>query len=270
MSRTPQVPCRLWWITACTSCQGMLRRRRPRTLADCGPRSTPNVRIHKPCATITLPKTRRPKAGQRCPNHRSGAPEANMEPPKAAVHTQSQPEVGIVTLACAAPGSMVIAVSFSEAGWPTYHGIGAHDTTPWIHQYVCLVRQTPSVDLAGQLSSTVTALSRLHERVLVGIDGPDGAGKTTLAGTLKTATTHVRALRASGHPCSATSAASCRPRATTSTASTTLCCETRASRPSWFRVHTEDNHVRPPRRRPGNITIAVPTRAVLIIGGVLL
>jgi hypothetical protein len=40
------------------------------------------------------------------------------------------------------------------------------------------------VDLAARLATTVTLLSRLHDRVVVGIDGPDGAGKTTLAGRL--------------------------------------------------------------------------------------
>jgi uridine kinase len=40
------------------------------------------------------------------------------------------------------------------------------------------------MDLAGRLATTVTGLSRLHDRVVVGIDGPDGAGKTTLAGRL--------------------------------------------------------------------------------------
>jgi uridine kinase len=37
------------------------------------------------------------------------------------------------------------------------------------------------VDLTGRLSAAVTGLSRLRERVVVAIDGPDGAGKTTLA-----------------------------------------------------------------------------------------
>src|ERR1035437_3761550 len=40
------------------------------------------------------------------------------------------------------------------------------------------------MDLAGRLATTVTGLSRLHDRVVVGIDGPDGAGKTTLPGRL--------------------------------------------------------------------------------------
>jgi len=40
------------------------------------------------------------------------------------------------------------------------------------------------MDLAGRLATTVTGLSRLHDRMVVGIDGPDGAGKTTLAGRL--------------------------------------------------------------------------------------
>ncbi len=43
------------------------------------------------------------------------------------------------------------------------------------------------MDLAGRLATTVTGLSRLHDRVVVGIDGPDGAGKTTLAGRLNEA-----------------------------------------------------------------------------------
>jgi uridine kinase len=42
------------------------------------------------------------------------------------------------------------------------------------------------MDLLGSLSSAVTELSRLHERVVVGIDGPDCAGKTTLAEQLAT------------------------------------------------------------------------------------
>lgn len=44
--------------------------------------------------------------------------------------------------------------------------------------------QTQGVDLPGLLSTTVTELSLLQERVVVGIDGPDGAGKTTLADRL--------------------------------------------------------------------------------------
>jgi uridine kinase len=62
------------------------------------------------------------------------------------------------------------------------------------------------VDLVGELSAVVTGMSRLHERVLVGIDGPDCAGKTTLANRLadallvttpQTPTTAVTTLRAS-------------------------------------------------------------------------
>ena len=49
---------------------------------------------------------------------------------------------------------------------------------------VCLVRQTRAVDLPGQLAAAVTRLSWGHERVAVGIDGPDCAGKTTLADRL--------------------------------------------------------------------------------------
>jgi len=37
------------------------------------------------------------------------------------------------------------------------------------------------MDLLGKLSMAVTELSRLHSRVVVGIDGPDCAGKTTIA-----------------------------------------------------------------------------------------
>lgn len=40
------------------------------------------------------------------------------------------------------------------------------------------------MSLPEQLAAAVTGLSRLHGRVLVGIDGPDGAGKTTLADRL--------------------------------------------------------------------------------------
>jgi uridine kinase len=43
------------------------------------------------------------------------------------------------------------------------------------------------MDLVRRLATTVTGLSRLHDRVLVGIDGPDGASKTTLAGRLSDA-----------------------------------------------------------------------------------
>lgn len=42
-------------------------------------------------------------------------------------------------------------------------------------------RHTQAADLPQQLGAVVTELSRLHDRVLVGIDGPDGAGKTILA-----------------------------------------------------------------------------------------
>jgi uridine kinase len=50
------------------------------------------------------------------------------------------------------------------------------------------------VDLAGRLATTVAGLSRLQDRVVVGIDGPDGAGKTTLARRL-TATLWVKTLQ---------------------------------------------------------------------------
>jgi uridine kinase len=62
------------------------------------------------------------------------------------------------------------------------------------------------VDLVGELSAAVTGLFRLHQRVLVGIDGPDCAGKTTLADRLadplrvttpRTPTTEVATLQAS-------------------------------------------------------------------------
>lgn len=63
------------------------------------------------------------------------------------------------------------------------------------------MRQTRAVDLPGQLAAAVTGLSWLHERVVVGIDGPDGAGKTTLADRLDDAlhvpTLKMPALRAS-------------------------------------------------------------------------
>jgi len=45
-------------------------------------------------------------------------------------------------------------------------------------------RHTQAADLTQRLSAAVTGLARLHDRVLVGIDGPDGAGKTTLADRL--------------------------------------------------------------------------------------
>lgn len=40
------------------------------------------------------------------------------------------------------------------------------------------------MDLVGRLAAAVTNLSRIQDRVLVGIDGPDAAGKTTLANGL--------------------------------------------------------------------------------------
>jgi len=40
------------------------------------------------------------------------------------------------------------------------------------------------MDLVGRLAAAVTNLSRIKDRVLVGVDGPDGAGKTTLADRL--------------------------------------------------------------------------------------
>jgi uridine kinase len=46
---------------------------------------------------------------------------------------------------------------------------------------------TSVMDLVAKLSSAVTELSRLHERVVVAIDGPDCAGKTTVADQLATA-----------------------------------------------------------------------------------
>lgn len=56
------------------------------------------------------------------------------------------------------------------------------------------MRQTRAVDLPGKLAAAVTGLSWLHERVVVGIDGPDGAGKTTLADRLADAL-HVPTLK---------------------------------------------------------------------------
>jgi uridine kinase len=56
------------------------------------------------------------------------------------------------------------------------------------------VRQTRAVDLPGQLAVAVTGLSWLHERVVVGIDGSDCAGKTTLADRLDDAL-HVPTLK---------------------------------------------------------------------------
>lgn len=47
--------------------------------------------------------------------------------------------------------------------------------------------QTRGVDLPRKLSAAVTELSRLHARVAVAIDGPDVAGKTTLADHLSRA-----------------------------------------------------------------------------------
>jgi uridine kinase len=67
-------------------------------------------------------------------------------------------------------------------------------------------RHTHAADLTRRLSAAVTGLSRLHQRVLVGIDGPDCAGKTTLADRLAdaprvttphTPTTEVTTLQAS-------------------------------------------------------------------------
>jgi predicted ATPase len=49
------------------------------------------------------------------------------------------------------------------------------------------MKLTRSMDLLGKLSTAVSELCRLHERVMVGIDGPDGAGKTTLADQLANA-----------------------------------------------------------------------------------
>lgn len=40
------------------------------------------------------------------------------------------------------------------------------------------------MDLVGRLAAAVTGLAGAHNRVLVGIDGPDAAGKTTLADRL--------------------------------------------------------------------------------------
>lgn len=40
------------------------------------------------------------------------------------------------------------------------------------------------MDLVGRLAAAVMELSRIVDRVLVGIDGPDAAGKTTLANRL--------------------------------------------------------------------------------------
>lgn len=63
------------------------------------------------------------------------------------------------------------------------------------------MRQTRVVDLLEQLSAAVTVLSRRRERVLVGIDGPDCAGKTTLAdrlaGSLTTQSPPIQTVRVS-------------------------------------------------------------------------
>lgn len=52
------------------------------------------------------------------------------------------------------------------------------------------------MDLVDRLAAAVTDLSRIQDRVLVGIDGPDAAGKTTLANRLAEVL-QVPALRAS-------------------------------------------------------------------------
>jgi uridine kinase len=52
------------------------------------------------------------------------------------------------------------------------------------------------MDLVGRLAAVVTNLSQIQDRVLVGIDGPDAAGKTTLANQLAEAL-HIPTLRAS-------------------------------------------------------------------------
>jgi uridine kinase len=63
------------------------------------------------------------------------------------------------------------------------------------------VRQTPVVDLIGTLGTVVVGLCQMQQRVLVGIDGPDGAGKTTLADrladALRATTLQATTLRAS-------------------------------------------------------------------------
>ncbi|MER7332858.1 MULTISPECIES: uridylate kinase [unclassified Micromonospora] len=52
------------------------------------------------------------------------------------------------------------------------------------------------MDLVGRLAAAVTSLSRIQDRVLVGVDGPDAAGKATLANRLADAL-QVPAVRAS-------------------------------------------------------------------------
>lgn len=52
------------------------------------------------------------------------------------------------------------------------------------------------MDLVGRLAAVVTDLCRIQERVVVGVDGPDAAGKTTLANQLAEAL-QVPTLRAS-------------------------------------------------------------------------
>jgi uridine kinase len=52
------------------------------------------------------------------------------------------------------------------------------------------------MDLVGRLAAVVTELSRVRRRVVVGVDGPDAAGKTTLADQLAEAL-QVPTLRAS-------------------------------------------------------------------------
>ena len=47
--------------------------------------------------------------------------------------------------------------------------------------------QSPPTDLVARLADAVVDLVRTHDRVLVGIDGPDAAGKTTLADRLAAA-----------------------------------------------------------------------------------
>jgi uridine kinase len=49
------------------------------------------------------------------------------------------------------------------------------------------MRLDQAMDLLAKLSMAVTELSHLHERVVVGIDGPDCAGKTTIADSLAVA-----------------------------------------------------------------------------------
>src|SRR5450631_1306971 len=109
----PHVPSRRWCTTACTCCQAMLRRRKPRRFAEQDLRSIPRVRCQNPCAIERHPRASQYKAKRgRSDLHKRAS--TSQSPPVTICWIQMRRAVRICTGTSAAHCSMLIAVLLPE------------------------------------------------------------------------------------------------------------------------------------------------------------